>query len=243
MRKPAKTNPTPSAENAQSKPHGNKPKQKIITKKEKRLKRRILDHLVHGLLIFASVFMAFWLSERRETQKNQKIAENALTNVAAEMRYNHKQIERTFDYHYTFLLALDSTQRANPEITDGAKAISIPGWQGLSLPLLRSSAYTSIINSGILKDVSLETANALARVYNFQNIIERFDDNLLSAAAQANDINSIERIRFFFGTYSEIFPELMAVYQSIGIEHLEPFGYNLELKDGILKEKVEKYMY
>lgn len=245
MNKPKKEKPIhqASTEDLQNKSVKSRLKKKKTTKKEFRLKQRIADHLVHGLLIFTSVFMAFWLSERRETQKNQKIAENALTNVAAEMRYNHQQIVRSFNYQYKILNAMDSTQKANPEITDYVKATTIEGWQGLFLPLLRSSAYASIINSGILKDVPLETANAIARVYNFQNIIERFEDNILSAASQASDFNSIERIRFFYGTFYDIFPEVMAVYQLIGKEYLEPYGYNLELEEGIFKERVEEFIY
>jgi hypothetical protein len=242
MPKPGKITPSKaSAKTFRSKLHEGRIERKS-TKKQKRFKHRITDHLVHGLLIFTSVFMAFWLSERRETQKNLRVAENALINVATEMRYNHMQMVNTFNYHYTILQNIDSTQNVDPEMTDDAKATLIQGYQGLALPLLRSSAYASIINSGILKDVPLETANAIARVYNFQNILERLDDNIISVASQDANFNSIERIRFLFTIYSEILPELMAQYQFFGKKYIEPYGYTLKLDEGVLKDKVEKYM-
>ncbi len=212
------------------------------TFKKPKFSRQVLDHSIQGLLIFASVFVAFWLSEVRESRKNQKIATNALENIASEMRYNHQQMVRSFNYHYPMLLVLDSIQKNHPETLDELKMLNLPEWRGFSLPMLRSSAYQTMLSSGITKDVPLIIANELALVYNFQTVIERFDDAFITAAGQNPDFVSFESVFFYFGSYFEIIPELLAWYQTFGLKHLKSYGYDLEIEEGKLRDLVELHM-
>lgn len=45
-------------------------------------KEKIIDHLVQAVLIFMSVFLAFWLTEYRENQNTEKEIKLALENVS-----------------------------------------------------------------------------------------------------------------------------------------------------------------
>ena len=222
-------------------PAGNHPA--VVYKvKNRKFSRQLLDHTIQGILIFASVFVAFWLSEVRENRKNQAIVTNALENIASEMIYNHQQMVRTFNYQYPMVLVLDSIQKYHPNQLAGLKVSQLPNWRGFSLPMLRSSAYQTMLTAGITKDVPLNIANELAMIYNFQTIIERLDNAFITAAGQNPDFVSFESVIFYFGSYSEIIPELLAWYQIYGRRHLAQYGYDLELEEGKLKEDVEFQM-
>jgi hypothetical protein len=224
-------------------PTGNHPA--VVYKvKNRKFSRQLLDHSIQGILIFASVFVAFWLSEVRESKKNQAIVTNALENIASEMRYNHQQMVRTFNYHYPILLQLDSIQKNHPQMIETLKISQLSGWRGLGpgLPLLRSSAYQTMLTSGVTKDVPLSIANYLAVIYNLQTLIERFDNAFIISVRQHQEANSVESVSYSFGFYFEIIPELMAMYQYYGLKHLMTYGYNLEIEDGMLKEIVENNM-
>ena len=222
-------------------PTGNHPA--VVYKvKNPKFSRRLLDHTIQGLLIFASVFVAFWLSEVRENRKNQAIVVNALENIASEMRYNHQQMVRTFNYQYPKVLILDSIQKYHPNLVAGFKVNQLPDWYGFSLPMLRSSAYQTMLAAGVNKDVPLNIANELAVVYNFQTVIERFDNAFITAAGQNPDFVSFESVMFYFGSYSDIIPELLAWYQVYGRRHLAQYGYDIDLEEGKLKGAVEDYI-
>jgi len=55
-----------------------------------KISQRISDHLIQGVLIFLSVFFAFWLTEYRETQEDAETLEISIQYIASEIRYNHK---------------------------------------------------------------------------------------------------------------------------------------------------------
>jgi hypothetical protein len=218
-----------------------KEKAKQTYSKKPKFKRRLLDHFIHGFLIFASVFVAFWLSEVRENRKNQKIIENAMENIASEMRYNHHQMVRLFNYYTPLTQALDSIINNHPESLEDLKMTQIPQWRGFHLPMLRSSAYETLINSGVVTDVPMNTANELAMLYNFQTVIERFDDSFITVLGQNPDFISVNSVLFSFSIYVEIIPELLAWYQYYGKKHLESHGYNLVVEDSILKDIIDDY--
>ena len=222
-------------------PTGNHPA--VVYKvKNRKFSRQLLDHTIQGILIFASVFVAFWLSEVRENRKNQAIVVNALENIASEMRYNHQQMVRTFNYQYDIFLWLDSIQKTHPRMIAEINMSQIPGWTGPNLPFLRSSAYQTMLTSGIIKDVPLNIMNDLAIIYNIQSVIERFDDTFITSAIQNPDFLSLESIMFYFGIYIETIPEAISWYQFPGRMHLKQYGYDLEIEEGILKKAVEDYI-
>ena len=225
-------------------PTGNHPA--VVYKvKTRKFSRQLLDHTIQGILIFASIFVAFWLSEVRENRKNQAIVVNALENIASEMRYNHYRMVSTFNYQYHVLTQLDSIRRNHPQILDTLRISQVSGWRGLGpgIPLLRSSAYNTMLTSGVMKDVPLNIANDLALMYNLQSLIERFDDNFATSFRQNfSEITSIESIFHSYGFYFDIIPELISEYQYLWRKHFKNHGYDLEIEHDILKKLVEGRM-
>lgn len=58
------------------------------------ISKRISDHLIQAVLIFASVFLAFWLSDYRQKQSEKQQVKNAIDAVFNEVSINKGVLER-----------------------------------------------------------------------------------------------------------------------------------------------------
>jgi hypothetical protein len=58
------------------------------------ISKRISDHLIQAVLIFASVFLAFWLSDYRQNQSEKQQVKNAIDAVVNEVSLNKGVLER-----------------------------------------------------------------------------------------------------------------------------------------------------
>lgn len=59
----------------------------------------MVDHTIQGVLIFASVFLAFWLNDYRVQAGEQRATDAALAAVVNEVRANRDILERWAPYH------------------------------------------------------------------------------------------------------------------------------------------------
>jgi hypothetical protein len=59
-----------------------------------KISRRIADHVVQAALIFTSVFLAFWLSDRRQARVEEERTREAISAVVNEIRSNKGVVER-----------------------------------------------------------------------------------------------------------------------------------------------------
>lgn len=64
-----------------------------------RFRYRLSDHLIQGFLIFASVFVAFWLNDYRNQQVEKKVSRAALEAVVNEIRHNKAVLQRWAPRH------------------------------------------------------------------------------------------------------------------------------------------------
>jgi hypothetical protein len=64
------------------------------------LKGRLLDHTIQGLLIFASVFLAFWLNDYRLQVQEERATATALRAVVEEVEANQAILQRWAPYHW-----------------------------------------------------------------------------------------------------------------------------------------------
>jgi hypothetical protein len=71
----------------------------VLPERRWRLSRRVVDHSIQGVLIFASVFLAFWLNDYRVQVGEQRATNAALAAVVNEVRANRGILERWAPYH------------------------------------------------------------------------------------------------------------------------------------------------
>ncbi len=64
-----------------------------------KLSQRINDHLIQAVLIFASVFFAFWLNEYRIERNKNQYSKQAQETVLKEMQNNLRILESWAPYH------------------------------------------------------------------------------------------------------------------------------------------------
>lgn len=191
--------------------------------------------------IVIGVIIGFAVNEWRENRNNQKIAENALINIATEMAHNHRQVESNYYYYTHIVEQIDSLYQIMPEKVMNMHGYELEGWSGAQPPMLRSSAYQMVLMTGIIKDFPYDTANELANIYNVQSVVERLDDSMVGMFASDPNFASLPTIRHMFGVYSEILPSVMIGYQLSGRIVLKEFGYDLALTDGNLKDIINAY--
>jgi hypothetical protein len=205
-----------------------------------KLKENILHHLIQGIIVFASVFLAFWLTEVRENNKTRKEVEIALKTIAIEMSYNHDRIITTFNYHHNISQQIDSIMNENPNEIEGLYGIHLKGWQGIQLPMLRSTAYKTLTNSGLISNLNFETQKTLAEIYTVQKIIEDFDNTMIASAVNDLEFARLVKVRHLSGLFTDILPNVIGSYQMYGRSILENNGYEQQLDSGLLKTVVDE---
>ena len=202
------------------------------------ISQRLSDHLIQGFLIFLSVFFAFWLTEYRESQKDADTLEISLQYIASEMSYNHNRVESIFEYHTQLLLEIDSLRTDTDSNWMQMKGSDLENWKGLQIPLLRSTAYQTYLNSNIIDNVEFELVKSLTRVYYAQSITERLDNSLIeSTITDSEGLMSLPRLRNLVLVYLSTLPEVMMEYQRAKKDWLDVYGYDMDIiNDGLKKE-------
>ena len=200
--------------------------------------QRFTDHLIQAVLIFTSVFLAFWLTEIREGQKTKGVVRAALENVASEMNHNHNRMVTAYLYHIEMIMQMDSLRTNQPENFNKYYGYQLKGWKGIQLPGLRSSAFQTLLNSGVVEDIPFEIIKSTSNIYNSQSAIQRLDDTMLEKILNDKGFTTLSDIRHVFGLYAEILPDIITAYTVFGKKHLESFGYNSDIEDEKLNDLI-----
>lgn len=213
-----------------------------LDKMKTKFSSRVIDHLIQALLIFASVFLAFWLTEYRDSQIKNEAFETSMFHIASEMEFNHNRIEYVFDYYNSLLWQIDSIKKIPNSNWENLYGYQLKNWQGVQLPMLRSSAYQTFLNTGISDKAKFELAKSFADIYSLQSMINIGENSFYDLAINDPGFTALYKIRHFMGIYYEILPDLMMFYQDSGKKWLSKYGYDLEIKSNRLRIIVESKM-
>lgn len=199
------------------------------------ISQRISDHLIEAILIFASVFFAFWLNDFRESRIQSETLKVSLQHIAVEMEYNHTRIESVYENYSNLIHEIDSLKNLDNSDWEKLYGYDLKSWHGMQTPMLRSTAYQTFLNTGIIDKAKFELAKTLADIYNMQTIIERLDNSFFEIATTDRGFTSLPKVRHLTGLYSELLPSLMLFYQQEGKKWLQEYGYNLEIRNEKLR--------
>lgn len=188
--------------------------------------------IILALMFIPNVFVAQSADEKSEKKETVNMA---LTNVASEMSINHTRIESAYDYYIRVIKQIDSIKTNHPEKFDKLYGYNIKGWQGIQPTMLRSSAYQTLLNSGVIKDIPFEILKSLDFIYHVQSVIEQINKSLIDEAVTDRGFTSLNKVHHIFILYTDILPDVMAGYQHHGKKYLESYGYSNILKDERLK--------
>lgn len=195
------------------------------------ISQRISDHLIGFIVVFASVFFAFWLNDYRESRNESKTLKISLQHIASEMEYNHSRIESVYEYYSSLIVEIDSLRNKENTNAKNLYGSDLKSWEGMRTPMLRSTAYQTFLNAGINDNVNFEMAKTLADIYNLQTIIEELDNSFFEIAASDMGFAALPKVRHLTGLYIELVPDLMILYQQEGEKWLTEYGFNIEVKN------------
>jgi hypothetical protein len=68
-----------------------------------KISNRLADHIINAVLIFASVFLAFWMNEIRIENKEKELTYDAKKTILTEWKINLIIIQRSNSYHEIIL--------------------------------------------------------------------------------------------------------------------------------------------
>ena len=68
-----------------------------------KISKRVIDHIINAILVFASVFLAFWMNELRIENKEAVLTKDAKKAILTEWKINLIIIERSNSYHEEIL--------------------------------------------------------------------------------------------------------------------------------------------
>lgn len=184
--------------------------------------------------IVTGVLIGFMVNEWRENRNNQQMADHALQSIAAEFRFNHQQMEETYDYYTSIIQQIDSLRIAGEPVGE-MYGYQLEGFRGATPPMLRSSAYNMVMVTGIIKDIPFEIANRLAFIYTVQSLIEKLDDANMINFTQDPGFTALRKLRHMFILYTDFIPSVLGTYQLLGLPVLDEYGYEMTLPEGELK--------
>ncbi len=207
-----------------------------------KISQRISDHLIEAVLIFTSVFLAFWLTEFRESRNDAATLEISLQHITSEMKYNHKRVEAIYEYHTNLISEIDSLRNQNDSDWKKLNGFDLKNWQGIQIPLLHSTAYQTFLNSNIIDNVEFEFAKSLADIYNSQSIIEHLDNSMYEVVTTDTELTALPKIRHLAEVYVGILPDVMMQYQLGKKKWLDKNGYDMDIENDNLKKAVEMRM-
>lgn len=189
--------------------------------------------------IVIGVMLGFMLNEYRESRKNMETVNNALTNIANELSFNHGTLESTYYYHKFILAQIDSIYNVDPDAVVKMYGHQLNNWQGVRAPIIRSSAYQVAITTGAVSDMSFETVNNLSQLFTYQAYLEKLNDAIIVRFTTDHGFTALQTLHHLYTLYTEMIPGLLAGYHITGVEVLGEYGFNPELREGELIDAVE----
>ncbi len=197
--------------------------------------------LLEFTTIVLAVIVGFAVNEWRDGQRRDDAAAAALEGISRELGYNHRQLVDTLLYYRAVLGEIDA-RLPDPEAPEGTTTYGyqLPGWRGAMPPLLRSSSFDMALATGVIADLPFDQAHALAQIYNFQQVLEKLDENMLARAANDPGFTRIATVRHAFGLYAELGPSLLAMYELWAAPVLLDHPLDTTIADPELQARVER---
>jgi hypothetical protein len=124
-----------------------------------------------AILIVLSVLLGFGVSEWRQAQVDQELAERVQQNLRTEIAYNRARLEEILPQHQQRKELIGSADVSNPELSgwDVILATLAQAGGGVSRPELRKGAWDAAVSTGALRLLEYELVAELSEIYAAQD--------------------------------------------------------------------------
>jgi len=130
---------------------------------------------IESVLIILSVILGFLVTEWRQTQENEDLAQAAKKNVLAEIERNHQRVAGARAYHLALRDALQRLDDPAPEtvsrvirngfvLSDGTRRSGF-----ISPADVLTTAWTTAQSTGAIRPLALDDVQVLSSVYEAQS--------------------------------------------------------------------------
>ena len=148
-----------------------------------KISQRISDHLIQALLIFASVFMAFWLNEYRIEKNELKNSIEAQKSIVKELKVNLDILERWLPYHKSIF---DKTVKVLNNHSDTLTTFNpysfVDGEKGYRKEIITDYSWD------LIKEIKIDidTKILINRIYEQQKYVENAFGNFFEFLNERN---------------------------------------------------------
>lgn len=163
------------------------------------IKEKIPYFILELFLVVTAVFLGLVVNEIRLSYNNNLRTTKVLEYIVAELEINSNQIKSILPYHK---LMYENMQQLNqriftetkPRLTYNDLLAAMP--KGFRVPLLESTGWQLLNNTGSMDNLELSLAVELSKIYKLQSFlnekIERVSDNMYIAGN--NNIHETENL-------------------------------------------------
>jgi hypothetical protein len=197
--------------------------------------------LLEFCAIVLAVLLGFMANDWREGRQKAAVADQALKSLAREMSYNHRQMVTQYAYYRNYVEEFQQIAESG-EVEDMSSllAYELDTWNGAMPPMLRSSSYQMMLNTGVIADLPFEIADSLSVIYTMQSAIDRVEDAYITTATAMPQSFNADYAAHVFALFYEIMPSVIGSYQLAGRPILAAHGYDMDIEEERLADQVER---
>jgi hypothetical protein len=188
------------------------------------LSERVVDHVIQGVLIFASVFLAFWLNDYRVQVGERRATQAAIEAVINEVDSNRRILERWAPYHRGISEKLETEVEAGGGGSGPFKPYVFMDERGVFREILTYDSWEYLRQSDVRLD--LETRLAVNRVFRQKEYVDnavRAAVHFLNARELFDPERSEENLVLFHRLITDLYYQQVAMLENYG-RFLEAHG-------------------
>lgn len=189
------------------------------------LSKRLADHLINAFLIFASVYLAFWMNEKRETRLVTEQSIEAKKAILTELKSNLDILERWAPYHKELLdKGMDLLE--NIESKGNIGFGEIPGYtKGIMREFITNNGMSLLEGNQVNFDI--KTRLLINRIYKQQKYVSKavsaLTDDFMLQRALFDKSKTQENYELFYMLIGELWGQEDAMIRELkfAIKELE----------------------
>lgn len=172
-----------------------------------KISNRITDHIINAILIFASVFLAFWMNEKRGEKKELELTQIAKATIVSELKSNLNILEKWAPYHRNIYdIGIDSILN-NIETISRFDLGIIPGFEnGIQREIITTNGLELIKDGRVNFDI--RTRISINRIYEQHHYVldatNKITDDFLTQREIYDDKKNKENYLMFYSLVGEL---------------------------------------
>lgn len=164
------------------------------------------DHFIQAVLIFASVLLAFWLTDRWHHQQEDRQAADVLSSVIEEMTRNKEIMKEWTPYHKLILEGLEEIISEGPQSVQSFNINHLTEDRGIFREILTHDSWDFLRQTN--PRISIEMRLMINRAFRQQEFVDRAIHNavdFLSSRQILDDSLAYENYILFYGLISDLY--------------------------------------